>query len=243
MKRFGAGALCLALLFFNGCKPNQKLLDEIEDLKKRVAALEKMLQPPKEELQVQTSAYDVPVGTSAVLGKKNAPVSIVVFSNYQCQYCAKADKALREAIKDDMLKNTTNLVFKHFPFDRHVHARAAAHASLAAGDQGKFWEMSDLIFENQTKMREGSFEATKTFEEWAKKIGLDVAKFKADLKEKEKAYNDIIDADITLGEKAAKLEGTPWILVNGWLLDGDISAATIKKMIIEKKLAPIDTPS
>lgn len=220
-------SLGLGLLFFSGCKTEKKVLDEITDLKKRVAALEKML-APKEEPPRQTSAYDIPVENSYVFGKKDAPIHITVFSNFQCPYCARADKALRELLKDDELKEKINLVFKHFPFDRHPEARPAAKITLAAGEQGKFWEMAEKIFANQNEMNE------KNYQKWAKELRLDIAKFNKDLKEKDKAYNDVIDRDIKLGAEVAKLEGTPWILVGGWLLEGDITAAGIKKMIAEK---------
>ncbi len=121
----------------SGCK-DRKVYDEIDELKKRVAALEKMLTPPKEEPQVQTEAYNIPLDDSPVYGDKNAPVHIVVFSNFECPYCAKADKALRDLLKDESLKSKVNLVFKNFPFDRHAEARPAAKAALAAGEQGKF---------------------------------------------------------------------------------------------------------
>ncbi len=75
-----------------------------------------------------------------------------------------------------------------------------------------------------------------SYAKWAKEIGLDVKKFEKDLADKDKAYNDVIERDIKLGAEAAKLEGTPWILVGGWLLEGEISAANIKKIIADKKL-------
>lgn len=225
-------ATLLALVLGNaGCKTEKKVLDEIEDLKKRVAALEKMLIPGKEEPPVQASAYEIPLENSPVLGDPNANVHIVVFSNFQCPYCAKADKNLRDIVlNDNELKGKVNLVFKHFPFERHPEARPAAKAALAAHEQNKFWQMAEKIFTHQDKMNEASYH------KWAQEIGLDVAKFKKDLKDNDQKYNEIIDRDITVGAEKAKLEGTPWILVNGWLLEGEVSAATIKKMIADKKL-------
>ncbi len=81
-----------------------------------------MLTPPKEEPQVQTEAYNIPLDDSPVYGDKNAPVHIVVFSNFPCPYCAKADKALRDLLKDESLKSKVGLVLKNFPFDRHAEA-------------------------------------------------------------------------------------------------------------------------
>ena len=220
----------LLVLQLSGCKTDKKIYEEIEALKNRIAALEKLIQPPKEEPRVQGAAYDIPLDNSYVYGDKNAPVHITVFSNFQCPYCAKADKSLRDLLKDDELKSKVNLVFKHFPFERHPEARPAAKVALAAGEQGKFWEMSEKIFAHQDTMNKD------LYGKWAKDLGLDVAKFNKDLIAKDKVYNDIIERDIKLGAETAKLEGTPWILVGGWLLDGPISAESIKKIIADKKL-------
>jgi protein-disulfide isomerase len=101
---------------------------------------------------------------------------------------------------------------------------------LAAAEQGKFWEMSDKIFTNQSNL------SSANYTKWAKEIGLDMNKFAKDLKDNDAKYEAIIKRDITLGAETAKLQGTPWILVGGWLLQGEPNAATIKKMIEEKKL-------
>jgi protein-disulfide isomerase len=233
MKRFLLSGLLLALVFLNGCTADKKIAELTELVKKleaRIEALEKVVTPAKEEPAKQQAAYDIPVGESYVLGNKDAKVHITVFSNFQCPYCARADKALRELTNDPKLKDKINVVFKHFPFDRHPEAKPASKAAMAAGEQGKFWEMSDKIFSHQDSMNE------KNYQKWAKEIGLNLDKFKKDLKDNDQKYNDLIDKDIKLGAETAKLEGTPWILVGGWLLEGDISAATINKMIEEKKL-------
>jgi protein-disulfide isomerase len=232
MNRIFTAGFFLALIFLTSCKTDKKVSDlvkKLEDtitkLEARIEALEKIVLPPKEEPFVQESAYNIPIGESYVLGDKNADVSIVVFSNFQCPYCSRADKALRELRKDEELKDKINIVFKHFPFERHVEARPAAKAALAAGEQGKFWEMTEIIFANQGDMNQ------QNYEKWAAKIGLKMEKFKQDLKKNDKKYDELIEKDVELGVKEAKLEGTPWILVGGWLLEGEINPATIKKMI------------
>jgi protein-disulfide isomerase len=223
--------LIAALFMFNRWS-DKKTQEAIAKIEARLDAVEKIVMPPKEEPEVQKEAFVVPVGDSYVLGPKDAKVSITVFSNFQCPYCSRADKALRELLKDEELKSTTNIVFKHFPFDRHTNARPASKATLAAGEQGtdKFWAMAEKIFANQNDLSD------KNYQKWAKEIGLDMAKFNAALKTNDKKYDDMINADIKLGADAAQLRGTPWILVGGWLLDGDIDVPTIKKMIKEKNL-------
>jgi protein-disulfide isomerase len=220
------------MLLITGCNANKvkELTEQVAKLESRLAAIEKMIMPPSEQPSAQEKAYEIPLEDSQVLGKKDARVSVVVFSNFECPYCARADKSLRELVNSPELKDTVNVVFKHFPFERHQEARPAAKAAMAAAEQGKFWEMTDKIFVNQKELSQANYN------KWAKEIGLDMAKFAKDLKDNDQKYNAAIDRDIKLGAETAKLEGTPWILVGGWLLQGDISAASIKKMIDEKKL-------
>ncbi len=216
-------------LMLNGCTATKKLEERMEKIETRLLALEKLVLPPEEEKQKE--AYVIPDGDSYVFGDKNAPVSITVFSNFQCPYCAHADKALRLAVQDDKLKSRVKLVFKHFPFERHPNARPASKAALAAGEQGKFWEMAEKIFANQDSMSE------QNYQKWAKEIGLDVAKFTADLKANDERYNKTIDGDIELGAKKAELKGTPWILVGGWRYEEDtINVPSIEKVLKERNL-------
>lgn len=224
----------LAVLFLhgcNGCPQDKKLYEKVESNAARIEALEKLIMP-KEEEQGQKEAYVLPDGDSYVLGNKDAPISVAVFSNFQCPYCARADVALRGLLKDEELQAKIKIVFKHFPFDRHTDARPASKATLAAGEQGndKFWLMAEKIFANQSELGE------KSYQKWAKEIGLDVAKFNADLKNNDAKYDETINADIKLGAEQAELRGTPWIVIGGWLLDGNIDAETFKRIIKEKNL-------
>ncbi|MCA9508326.1 MAG: DsbA family protein [Myxococcales bacterium] len=215
------------------------LLDKLTQAEARIDVIEKVIFPPKEEEEVQKEAFDVPVGNSFVLGPKDAPISVTVFSNFQCPYCAMADTALRTLVNNEKLQGKVNLVFKHFPFDRHASARPASKAAFAAGEQGndKFWAMSEKIFAHQSDLKEKNPEQlNKMFTAWAKEIGCDVNKFEADLKANDQKYDDQINQDIKLGAEKAELRGTPWILVNGWLLKGDINAETILSMSKEHKL-------
>jgi len=249
MKRFFLYGLVAALMLLNGCTSYDKKIRELEELIKkleaRVEALEKLVLPPKPP--VQTEAYNVPLDDSPIFGNKDAKVHIIAFSNFQCPYCARADKALRALLQDDELKDKINIVFKNFPFERMPQATPAAKAALAAGEQGKFWEMSEKIFAHQGDLGKPDFKEDE-YQKWAKEIGLDITKFKKDLAEKgktedpkgESVYDKMINRDKKeITEDApgpVKLEGTPWILVGGWMLEGDISPASIKKMIADKKL-------
>lgn len=225
-------SLLVSLAWLSGCTVNKALEERLRKIEERLDAIEKMLAPPKEEPQEQSEAYNIPIGTSYVLhGKdsatKEGKAHVVVFSNFQCPYCAQADTALRQLLDDPKLKDRIDVVFKHFPFPRHPFARPASKAALAAGEQGndKFWAMVDKLFKNQDALSEANFV------KWAKELKLDIPKFQKDLKDNDKKYDDIINEDIKLGENAAKLQGTPWILVDGWVLTKGITAADIEEKL------------
>lgn len=226
------------LLLLNGCTSTKKLEERMEKFEARLAVIEKMLLPPEEEKQKE--AYDVPVGDSYVFGDKDAPVTITVFSNFQCPYCSFADKALREVVQDPKLKSKVKLVFKHFPFERHVNARAASKAAFAAGEQGKFWEMAEKIFANQEAMSDPAKAkewATIWPKKFAQELKLDIAKFEEALKVNDKKYDEMINKDIEMGAKKAELKGTPWILVGGWRYEEEkIDVPSIEKVLKEHNL-------
>jgi len=136
---------------------------------------------------------------------------------------------LQAVIKDPELKDKVNVVFKHFPLSFHKDARPASKAALAAGEQGKFWEMSGKLFANQRQL------TSDNFTKWAGEIGINVAKFTKDLAANDKRYESEIEADMKLGQTSAKVRGTPSIYVGGWTLR-QRTVDGVKNLIKEKKL-------
>jgi protein-disulfide isomerase len=102
--------------------------------------------------------------------------------------------------------NDVKLVYKDFPLSFHKYAKDAAKAARAAGEQGKFWEMHDLIFENFSTLSE------EKFKEFAKKLNLNMDKFLKDFKSDK--YDKLIQADINLG-RSIGVTGTPTLFING----------------------------
>jgi protein-disulfide isomerase len=117
------------------------------------------------------------------------------------------------------------LVFMQYPLSFHQNARPAALASLAAQKQGKFWPMHDLIFQNQANLKNAQGEYR--FSEFAKTLGLNVAKFDADMKDP--ALEKIIADQMKAGAEA-QVTGTPALYLNGKKV-GDRSFEGLKKMI------------
>lgn len=142
-------------------------------------------------------------------GAKNAVVEIVEFSDFECPFCARVLPTLDKILKT--YPEQVKVVYRHNPLSFHKNAMKAARASVAAHNQGKFWEMHDILFKNQKKLK------MKNIRKWAKKIGLDMKKFNADYKSAKTVKK--IKADMKFA-KSRKAHGTPAFFVNGVLISG-----------------------
>lgn len=172
----------------------------------RMAAQQPAQQRPTPPQEDYDKVYQIDVGKSPVRGKTAAPVTIVEFVDFQCPFCSRFHIVLDEVIKANPDK--VNYVLKQFPLPFHPQAKPAGKAALAAGEQGKYWEMVDIMFQNQRELN-----PTK-YEEWAKTIGLNVKKFKKDLADKDAEYEKIIEQDTQLG-RDSDVRGTPTFFING----------------------------
>jgi protein-disulfide isomerase len=145
-----------------------------------------------------------------VRGPEKAPVTLEEFGDFQCPPCGTLYPVLKsvEAEYGPRLR----VIFREYPLTpNHEHALAAAKAAEAAGMQGKFFEMHDLIYENQNKWKE-MFDVRAEYEGYAKQIGLDVERWKKD------QNSDTVDRRIFLdGTRAHSLgvKGTPTVYLNG----------------------------
>ncbi|MCA9523452.1 MAG: thioredoxin domain-containing protein [Myxococcales bacterium] len=146
----------------------------------------------------------LPIGGSPVWGDKNAKVTVVVFSDFQCPFCSRMAFELERASR--RFTKGLRIVFKHFPLSFHKMAMPAALASLAAQRQGKFWEFHNRLFRYQREL------SPKTFDRIAEEIGLNLARFKKDLADK--SLSTQVKQDLDLGNRV-KVEGTPTIFING----------------------------
>jgi protein-disulfide isomerase len=173
------------------------------------------------ELQFVEISYvqQLPVNNSAVKGAKNAPVTITVFDDFQCPYCARLVPTLEQVLA--AYPTQVRVVYKHFPLSMHKFAEQAAIASIAARNQGKFWPMHDLLFANYNKLNDAKIR------ELAETVGLDMARFDKDLVNP--ALKQEVAADMQLGAKAG-VRGTPAVYLNGVSLK-DRSINGFKKSI------------
>jgi protein-disulfide isomerase len=147
---------------------------------------------------------DVPVGAAPVRGPDRAPVTVVVYSDFECPFCQRSEATLRALA--DQYGGKVRLAWKNRPLPMHANARAAAKAALAAGEQGKFWEYHDALFAHQNALDPASLER------YAADLGLDVDRFRrAMASDRTEAAVAADDAEATrLG-----VTGTPSFFVNG----------------------------
>ncbi|MBS3082202.1 DsbA family protein [Candidatus Pacearchaeota archaeon] len=183
----------------------------------------------------QPSAVKVSVDDDPVLGEKNAPVTIIEFSDYQCPFCRKFwQDTLPSIEKDYISKGKVKLVYRDFPLGFHEGAVPYAEAANCARDKGgdeAYFKMHDKIFEEQNILDGGSVQSTvqyvgtDTLKKWAEDLGYDIS-----LCMDSKKYVDEIEKDLSDGA-ASGVEGTPGFFINGKPLSGAQPYSVFKQMI------------
>ena len=168
---------------------------------------------------------DINITGAPVKGPKNAPVTIVAFSDFQCPFCSRAVPTLKQI--EDTYGGKVKVVFKHQPLPFHQNAKMAAMASMAANEQGKFWEMHDKLFANQQALDRSSLER------YAQELGLDMGKFKAALDSNK--FDAYVTADSNEGMRVGA-NGTPTFFINGRQVVGAQPFEAFKN-VIDQELA------
>jgi protein-disulfide isomerase len=152
-----------------------------------------------------------------IRGPIDAPVTLVEYGDMECPYCARAEPVIRELLAQ--FGEELSFVFRHYPLtDVHTHAQLAAEATEAAGDQGAFWEMHDLLFSHQDALE------AKDLLGYAAELGLDVERFKRDLRERR--HNRRIAEDVAGAERSG-VSGTPTIFINGQRVYGSYDLTSL----------------
>jgi protein-disulfide isomerase len=162
---------------------------------------------------------------SPTLGPADAPVTLVEFLDPECESCRAAHPAIKEIMIN--YEGRVRLVVRYFPL--HTNSVLAALATEAAGQQGRYWEMQDLLFERQPEWGEQRTETPEVFIAYAETLGLDMAQFRADMQNL--TYLERIERDRADGQ-ALGVNGTPTFFVNGELVE-PLSYARLVQMIDE----------
>ena len=153
-----------------------------------------------------------------VLGNPDAPVTVLEYADFECPYCAAAAPVLKQLVEES--DGRVRLVFRHFPLaGSHPHALTAALAAEAAGAQGAFWPMHDLLFARQDRLSDVALRA------YAEELGLD-----GDLVvgEPAQAFAAKVAADFEAG-LADEVAGTPTVVVDGTLFSGRVELAALRR--------------
>jgi protein-disulfide isomerase len=158
-----------------------------------------------------------------ILGRRDAKVTVVEFSDFQCPYCSRAVPAVRDVEKE--FKDDVRVVWKHLPLPFHPQAMSAALAAEAARRQGKFWQMHDALFATQQSLSEGAFVKA------ARELGLDVERFERSMRDP--ATRQRVEED-GKAAAAAGVTGTPTFVVNGEVVLGAAGLKDAVRRHLEK---------
>jgi protein-disulfide isomerase len=164
-------------------------------------------------------------------GNADSKVILTEYADYQCPGCKSAAQPIQ--LITEKYKDQLGFVFRAFPLTSiHPNAIAAAATAEVAGFEGKYWEMHDLLYENQESWSSASAtERTDLFASYAKQLGIDEADFKSTLEERKEDINKKIDFDQALGRKSG-VDGTPTFFLNGEKVD---------QMVKDGKIVPAGT--
>jgi protein-disulfide isomerase len=152
-----------------------------------------------------------------IQGSPDAAVTLVEYGDYECPYCGAAYPIVKEV--QARMGERLRFVFRNFPISTsHPHAEQAAEAAEAAADQGSFWEMHDVLYENQKRLRDEDLRG------YAEKLGLDVERFDTELADH--VHADRVHEDFLTGVRSG-VNGTPTFYINGARHDDSYDAETL----------------
>lgn len=179
--------------------------------------------PPAPSAEATDKKINVSIDDDAIKGDPKAPVTIVEFSDFECGFCAKFYQNAYKQIDEEYIKTgKVKLVYRDFPLSFHKNAQKAAEAAECAGEQDKYYEMHDILFENYRNLDEH------LLPDYAKEIGLNMSQF-----------NSCLDSDLMAEEvktdfndgRSVGVTGTPAFYINGTKITGAQSFEKFKQII------------
>jgi protein-disulfide isomerase len=215
-------------------RPLDQLRGQIADLlqkQRQDEALQKLEQRLRDEQKVTTTYEPMRLqfanDGSPALGAKDAPVTLVEFSDFQCPYCRAAAPVLKEI--ESKFGNKVRVVYRQFPISSlHPFALKAAEASLCANDQCNFWEMHDAMFSDQSKL------AVTDLKQTARRLGMDGKKFDGCVDSGH--FVEHVQNDQREGQRVG-VNGTPAMFINGRYVEGGSVPYSVIEALIQKELA------
>jgi len=214
-----------------GNTPEADALKQIENGLRQQRARDRRMAYVKElrdkagvQILLDAPRVAVSMGEDPAKGSAAAPITIVEFSDFQCPYCARVNPTIKQV--EEKYGDKVRLVFRDFPLVQiHRDAAKAAEAGECAHEQGKFWEMHDKLFANQSKLQVEAMKQTAT------EIGLDAAKFNQCMDSSK--YAAEVQKDVDEGSRYG-VTGTPAFFINGRMLSGAQPLEAFTEMIDEE---------
>ena len=178
---------------------------------------------PKDKATIDSIVRD----NNYFTGPKDAKVVLIEFGDFQCPACKVVEPALQKLRSE--YKDKLKFVFKQFPLPSHNNGLDAALASEAAGEQGKFWEFHDVLYEKQAEWSTLP-NPNSEFEKYAQSLGIEMAKFSKAVKDK--SYSEKINTDKSDGADL-NVEATPTFFLNGKKIQGGLTYEQFREKIEE----------
>ncbi len=163
--------------------------------------------------------------TDAILGNKDAKVKVIVFSDFQCPYCEEHFNNAREAVAA-FDQNDVALIYKDLPLNFHLQAQNAAMATRCAQDQGKFWEMGELLYKSQSEWQDT--EGVASFKKYARNLNLDANRFNKCIDEG--SFSDLIEKDLNQASEIG-VSGAPATFIGTQFSSGVTPIMDLEEMI------------
>lgn len=159
-----------------------------------------------------------------VLGQADAAVTLLEYGDFECPY-SREGTAIASMLYEEF-QGRLRFVFRHFPLTKHPHAQQASEAAEAAAAQGKFWEMTEILFANQHAL------TTRNLIRYAEQLGLNTKQFERDLAEQR--YAETVRADVLSGTQS-RVTGTPTWFINSERYDGPDDRETLRAVLQRNK--------
>lgn len=203
----------------------EAIIDSIQAYQQQQrAAQEKQQQAFLQQMKANPKST---IGTSPTKGAAAENTVLLVFSDFQCPYCAQAYKTLKQFAAKH--QDRVTLVYKNLPLTNiHSQALPAAFSAWAAGQQGQFWAFHDALFEQQEALGEALYQST------AKSLKLDLEQFERD--RNSNAASEAIRKDIEMAQ-ALGVNGTPFLVMNGEVILGAVEIPQLEEVLAKVSLA------
>ena len=197
----------------------------------------KLAKTPASAKNTAAPAKDSNSNRLHIRGERDAPVTVEEFGDFQCPPCGTLSPHLDDIERE--YRPRVRLIFRNFPLPMHVHAAEAAYAAEAAGKQGRFWEMHDLLYREQSVWSKAT-DAQKLFNSYAGMLGLNAERFKADMQSA--AIKNTVESDHHAGEQRG-VKSTPTVFVNDSMLAPSSLSKSGLSAAIDSALKEKETPA